>query len=355
MIRSIKNPLITVSDIKPSRSDFKVDGVFNAGATKYNGEVILLLRVAESFVEDENENIVQIPVVNNNGEIEKVVLDKQRDAELLDFSDSRQIFNRKTGSIDYLTSLSHLRIARSTNFEDFVIDETPFIFPHDRYEIWGIEDPRISLIEGVYYINYTAVSELGPLTKLVTTTDFVAYEDKGIIFLPENKDVSIMSEKINGKYYAYNRPVPKAFGTPDIWISESNDLINWGGHRHILGVKGEDCWENGRIGGGAPSIKIDTGWLHIYHAADRDNRYCLGAYLADLNDPGKIIAKTMKPILEPVEDYEVNGFFGNVVFTCGLVQEEDMLYIYYGAADDKMCLATVSIEDVKNSMEEYNG
>lgn len=355
MNRSEKNPIITIEDVKPSRSDFKVDGVFNAGATMFNGEVILLLRVAESFVESEDSNIISIPVVNEQGEITKVVLDKQKDSEEYDFSDSRQIFSKKSGSISYLTSLSHLRIARSSNFVDFTIDDEAFIFPHDRYEVWGIEDPRISQIEGTYYINYTAVSEMGPMTKLVKTDDFVTYIDLGVIFLPENKDVSLLSEKINGKYYAYNRPVPKAFGTPDIYISESDNLLYWGNHQHILGVKGEDCWENGRIGGGAPSIKIDTGWLHIYHAADSNDRYCLGAYLAELDNPGKVIAKTMKPILEPIEAYEVNGFFGNVVFTCGVVQKDEMLYIYYGAADDKMCLATVLIDDVKNSMEEYNG
>lgn len=353
MKRSLKNPIITIEDIAPSRSDLKVDGVFNAAATKYNNEVILLLRVAESFIEAENENLVQIPIMEN-GNLIKIELDKKADADKYNFDDSRQIFNKATGVIDYLTSLSHIRIARSKDFENFVIDEKPFILPHDRYETWGVEDPRICLIDGVYYINYTAVSELGPLTKLVKTTDFETYEDLGIIFLPENKDVSLINRKIDGKYYAYNRAVPKAFGTPDIWIAESKDLVNWGNHRHVLAVNGEDCWENGRIGGGAPSFETESGWLHIYHAADRDNRYCLGAFLADKNDPGIILQKTLKPLLEPEMDYEINGFFGNVVFTCGLVVEGNVVYIYYGAADDKMCLATFTLEEIFESMDTYN-
>lgn len=354
MIREVKNPIITIDDLTPSRKDFKIDGVFNAGVTKFNGEVILLLRVAESFI-NEDENAVLIPIVNAEGKVEKISLDKAIDSELYDFGDSRSVFNKKTKTTDYLTSLSHIRIARSKNYVDFTIEETPFIFPHDRYEAWGIEDPRVTLIEDTYYINYTAASEMGAATKLVATKDFISYEDKGLIFLPENKDVSLLSEKVNGKYYAYNRPVPKSFGTPDIYISESNDLILWGNHKHILGVKGDDCWENGRVGGGGPSVKIDTGWLHIYHAADRDKRYCLGAFLAELNDPGKITHKTMQPILEPEMDYEINGFFGNVVFTCGVLLEGETLYIYYGAADDKMCLATTTVKEVKAAMEIYNG
>ena len=114
----------------------------------------------------------------------------------------------------------------------------------------------------------------------------------------------------------------------------------------------EEGWENGRIGSGAPPIYTDRGWLHIYHGADVDNRYCLGAMLTDLNDPGRIIAKSQRPVLEPEEAYEEEGFFGGVVFACGCVGNGSVLTVYYGAADDKIARAEVTLEEILSSMEE---
>ncbi|WP_413377272.1 glycoside hydrolase family 130 protein [Alkalihalobacillus sp. 1P02AB] len=348
--RHLKNPIIKTTDVKPSRLDFHVDGAFNAGVTEYKGETILLLRVAES-VKTDNELEVKLPFLEKNKDnkysLTVKTLHKENDAHLYDFSDSRVILNRKDNpKTVYLTSLSHLRIARSTDGVHFEVEDKPFIFPEGKYETWGIEDPRITKMEDWYYINYTAVSKLGAATALIRTRDFIDYERMGIIFPPENKDVSIFPEKINGKYIAYHRPVPKAFGNPDIWIATSDDLLTWGNHQHLLSVAEDDNWENGRIGGGAPSFKTEKGWVHIYHAADKDHRYCLGAFITDLNDPSNIIAKTSKPILEPTADYEKYGFFGQVVFTCGVTVKENHVKIYYGASDEVMALAEITIDEL---------
>ncbi|MGL5021542.1 MAG: glycoside hydrolase family 130 protein [Mycoplasmatales bacterium] len=350
MKRNINNPLLTPNDITPTQSNFEVDCVFNCGVTKFKKQTILLLRVAESVI-SEDENLLQIPVVNEKtNEVEIVTLNKTTQSDMYDFSDSRQIFDNKTGKIVYLTSLSHLRIARSTDGINFSIDDKPFVYPSEKHETWGVEDPRITLINGVYYINYTAVSTYGPSTALIKTTDFESYERMGIIFSAENKDVCIFPEKINGKYYAYHRPVPKAFGSPDMWISESPDLIHWGNNRHFLGVTDTDSWDNGRIGGGAPSFKTDKGWIHIYHAADINNCYCLGAFLTPLDDPYTIIAKTDKAILVPETKYELEGFFGNVVFACGVLVEDNNVKIYYGAADECVALAEITISEIYTAL-----
>ncbi len=351
--RSKLNPLITTLDVKPSREGFKVDGVFNAGVTEYNGDVILLLRVAESLKNDD-ANIVKIPILaERNGKYGLEIKEFNRKEDNYDFSDSRSVWSIAEGNkqrqIVYLTSLSHIRLARSKDGENFTIDENPFIYPGDKHEVWGIEDPRVTEIDGTYFINYTAVSQYGAATALITTRDFKTYERHGVIYPPENKDVSIFPEKINGKYYAYHRPVPKAIGNPDIWVSTSPDLYHWGNHKHLISVN-EDTWENGRIGGGAPSFKTEKGWIHIYHAADKDDRYCLGAFIASLDDPAKIIAKTDKPIVEPEEDYELYGFFGNVVFTCGLIYKDNVVKIYYGAADEVIALVEINIEDIFNAL-----
>ncbi len=253
--------------------------------------------------------------------------------------------------IKYLTSISHLRLARSGDGIHFTIDEEPAVRWSGRYERWGMEDPRIVYLEEdkTYCITYTAVSELGAMPAILLTKDFVHYERLGTAFPPENKDVVVFPQKINGAYQAFHRPVPFEIGTPDIWIADSPDLIHWGNHRHVCGVS-EDGWENGRIGSGAPPIYTKDGWLHIYHAADKNSRYCLGAMLTKLQEPDKIIKKAKLPIFEPEKDYETNGFFGKVVFTCGCILEGEDIVVYYGAADDKICRARIALREIMDKL-----
>lgn len=354
--RCLSNPLIVPQDVKPSRPDFRVDGVFNCGVAEYNGKIILLCRVAES-VKCENEDEVKIPVVvkKSDKDMLDIITYRKKEHPELDFSDSREVFQYvgKKKKIVNLTSLSHLRVARSKDGIHFTIDEKPAIWPVSEEESWGMEDPRITQIEDTYYINYTSVTENGAATSLISTKDFENYERHGIIFAPENKDVTIFPEKINGEYVAFNRPVPGGIGAPEMWIAKSPDLFHWGGQKHFCGLSEveEERWDNGRIGGGAVPFKTDRGWIKIYHAADKNDRYCLGAFLLDLNDPSKVLARTTKPILEPEMDYEKNGFFGNVVFTCGCLFKDDTVILYYGAADDKICRVDICLDDIFSAME----
>lgn len=104
------------------------------------------------------------------------------------------------------------------------------------------------------------------------------------------------------------------------------------------------------MGAGATPIKTAQGWLEIYHGADHQHRYCLGAVLLDLQNPAKVIARTEQPIMEPTEPYEQQGFFGSVVFTNGHVVNGDTLTIYYGAADECICGAKFSIREILNTL-----
>lgn len=353
--RCLENPLLVPADVKPSRPDFKVDGIFNCGVAKYKGEIILLCRVAESVI-CENEDEVKIPVVikKDGKDVLDIITYHKKECPELDFSDSRHV-DRKSGKkskVVNLTSLSHLRVARSTDGVHFTVEESPSILPISEEESWGMEDPRITQIGDVYYINYTSVTENGAGTSLISTKDFQTYERHGIIFAPENKDVTIFPKKIDGQYVAFNRPVPGGIGNPEMWIAKSPDLIHWGEQKHFCGLSNEDenGWDNGRIGGGAVPFKTEKGWVKIYHAADKNDRYCLGAFLLDADDPSKVLAKTAEPILQPETDYEKKGFFGNVVFTCGCLLKEDTVIIYYGAADDKICRVDIRLEDIFNAM-----
>ena len=355
--RCENNPLIVPGDVKPSRPDFRVDGVFNCGVARYGNETILLCRVAESALCNDPDE-VRVPVVRRrDGQdvIEVVCYRKSRRPDL-DFSDTRDIRAKsadgKPGGAVSLTSLSHLRVARSRDGVRFVIDDAPSILPTAEEDSWGMEDPRITLIGDVYYINYTSVTPNGPATSLISTRDFVHFERHGVIFAPENKDVTIFPQKIGGMYWAFNRPVPKAFGGPEMWLAKSPDLLHWGEQKHFCGLSGDsDRWDNGRIGGGAVPFLTERGWLKIYHAADRNNRYCLGAFLLDSDDPSRILARTREPILQPEAPYEREGFFGNVVFTCGCLLEGQTVVLYYGAADDKICRADIELQAIFDAMD----
>jgi len=344
--RYSKNPVIEVEDIKPSRDDMKVIGAFNAGVTTYQNEIILLIRIAEIY-NSSNDDTLVIPIIDNKGDFSKVYIDKHD--KTLDFSDKRLV--RHHSHVKYLTSISHFRLARSKNGVDFVIDDKPTIMPQGQYETWGIEDPRISKIEDTYYITYAAISNLGVCPSLITTKDFTSYEHKGVLLPPENKDVVLFDEKINGKYYLIHRPVPSAVGMPNMWISSSTDLNHFGEHQCLLSVDGQIPWQKGRLGAGAPPVKTHMGWLHIYHAADQHDYYVLSAFLTALDQPEKIISILDHVILSPKENYEKNGFFNNVIFTCGLVEQNDQYLVYYGAADDKIALAYLNKQQLLDELE----
>ena len=138
-------------------------------------------------------------------------------------------------------------------------------------------------------------------------------------------------------------------GGNDIWLAQSNDLEHWGKHRCIARTR-RGMWDSVRVGAGASPIKTGEGWLEIYHGADEDNRYCLGALLLDLEDPSRVIARSEEPILEPVMAYEKNGFFANVVFTNGHIIEGDRITLYYGASDEFICGARSSITDILSTL-----
>ena len=342
--RSPHNPIIEPKDVTPSRDDFEIIGVLNAGVTRFQDEVILLARVAERPINGNSD--VVLTAIYDKSKKDLVIKEFQKSDPATDFSDPRLIV--RSGQT-YLTSISHLRIARSKDGINFEIDDTPTISAANEYETFGIEDPRITLIDGTYYIHYVAVSPLGVVTYLASTEDFVDFRRHGVIFCPDNKDVAIFRGNISERFYALHRPVSGLFNMQDIWVADSTDLLAWGNHRHLLGPR-RGCWDEAKVGAGAVPFRIDQGWLEIYHGVDRSNRYCLGAALLDGTEPWKVVARSTEPILEPQTDYECEGFFGNVVFSCGLLREDDTLRVYYGAADTTICYAELSLQDVIDSL-----
>ncbi|HIJ71824.1 MAG TPA: glycosidase [Planctomycetes bacterium] len=344
--RCVENPLITPADVVPSRDDYEVVGAFNAGATVYNDQILLLLRVAER-PKDKADDEELAPILNpKTGQINPLRI-KQSDPDL-EILDSR-VFNYK-GKM-YLTSISHLRLARSKDGVHFDIDPEPTVFPETDYETFGLEDPRITRIDDDYYITYKVVSESGICTGLLKTSDFKTFERCGIIFCPENIDVVLFPERIGGRLYALTRPVPMHIGPRGIWLASSENLTDWGAHRPLI-LPRPGMFDSGKTGASCVPIKTDAGWLEIYHGSDQNDRYSLAAALLDLNDPSKIIARSKAPLMQPEADYEVKGFYGNVVFSCGAITREDgTIIIYYGASDELTAAATTTIDNIITTMQ----
>jgi predicted GH43/DUF377 family glycosyl hydrolase len=344
VLRSPHNPIIKPKDIKPSRDDFEVVGVFNAGVARFRDEVVLLLRVAEKPINTQPG--VVLTALYDVTKADMVTKEFSKRDPANDFSDPRLII---TPDGTYLTSISHLRLARSEDGVRFEIEDAPALAPANRYEAFGIEDPRITFVAGTYYVDYVAVSLLGVTSCLASTVDFSSFERHGVMFCPENKDVVIFPEKISGKFYALHRPSSPLFRSNDIWMAESPDLLCWGNHRYLMGPR-PGRWDELKVGAGTAPFRIDAGWLEVYHGANRSNRYCLGTVLLDSQEPWRVIARSTEPILEPQADYECGGFFGNVVFSCGLLFEDDTLKLYYGAADTVICYAELPLKDVLDKL-----
>ncbi len=173
-----------------------------------------------------------------------------------------------------------------------------------------------------------------------------------MILPAHNKDCAIFEEKINGLYFALHRPSSVDLGGNYIWLAQSPDGIHWGNHKCIIKTR-KDNWDSARVGAGAAPIKTDKGWLQIYHGANSEHRYCLGALLLDLKDPSIVIARSIEPIMVPTEPYELTGFFGHVVFTNGHIMQPDgdTITVYYGAADEFVCGAHFSLKEILEFLE----
>jgi predicted GH43/DUF377 family glycosyl hydrolase len=244
-----------------------------------------------------------------------------------------------------LTSLSHLRLARSTDGVSFTVEERPALFPADDTEAFGLEDPRITRVGRKYWITYKAVSRKGICVALASTEDFVTFERHGISFCPHNLDVVIFPEKAGGDFVALTRPESWFAGAPSIWLARSPDLVHWGRHVPLIRPRA-GMWDSGRVGASAVPILTERGWLEIYHGADPENVYCTGLMLLDRDDPSRVLARSEVPVLRPEADYEMNGFFGGVVFASGATEVDGVVTLYYGASDDSTAAARATVDEL---------
>ena len=225
----------------------------------------------------------------------------------------------------------------------------------NEYEALGVEDPRISKIGEEYYVAYTAAS-LYPTVfdngiaerpdgempwrvrvSIAHTKDFETFTRHGVVINHiDSKDAALFPEKIQNNYVLIHRVVP------DIRLAVGNEVHQLKERGIVLRPNGTG-WHSDKVGAGAPPIKTPHGWVLIYHGV-HDHHYSLGLALLDPHEPTKVLARTSQPILTPSEPYEKRGLVNDVVFTCGAVQKDDQLFVYYGAADSTICVATMSYQ-----------
>jgi len=341
--RFAENPILRPQDLRPSVAGMEVTCLLNPGVFRYQGKTWLLVRVAERPAQVEGKT--SFPILSPDGRLE--ILEFKSDDPRLDLSDPRVIhFDGR----DYLTTLSHLRLLAS---DDGIVFSEPennqAMMGSGELETYGIEDCRVTQIDGNYFLTYTQVSSHGVGVGLRTTRDWKHFVHAGMIFAPHNKDCALFEEKIGDKYYALHRPSSPELGGNYIWLAESPDLVHWGNHRCIAHSRA-GYWDSARVGAGAAPIRTAEGWLEIYHGATKENRYCLGALLLDLLEPWRVLARSETPIMEPSTCYEQEGFFGQVIFTNGHLIDGDRITIYYGAADSVICAAHLSIQSILASL-----
>ena len=347
--RQFERLLLSPTDLEPVRDDFRVVGVFNPGAIMVNGEVILMVRVAERPLE-QRAGYTALPRWSPEVGLE---IDWVGD-DTLEVVDPR-VVKRKADGLVRLTFISHLRVVCCGDGRSVREFTDVRFLPGSELEEYGVEDPRITALDDRFYITYVSVSRHGAGTSLASTTDFKSFDRHGMIFCPENKDVVLFPERIGGEYVALHRPnAATPFCRPEMWLARSSDLIHWGQHECLHG--GGALWETGRVGAGTPPVWSSDGWVEIYHGNRQPTRpgevgmYSTGVLLLDSHNPAKILRKTATSIFEPTAEFERTGFVPDVVFPTGIVEMGSSYLVYYGAADNCTAVVEFSHDEVLNAL-----
>jgi predicted GH43/DUF377 family glycosyl hydrolase len=222
--------------------------------------------------------------------------------------------------------------------------DRPVMGPGLPSETRGVEDPRVTQIDGVFYMTYTGYSVQGTRASLARSGNLIDWQRLGVVLPGEdNKDHALFPGQIGGRYCMFHRRVP------DIWIAYSDDLLHWVDHQRVFGPRAG--WEASKVGISGPPLKTEQGWLLVYHGVDDRLVYRQGVALLDLEEPTRVLSRPASHVLEPREPWELVGDVPNVVFSCATLQVDDELWIYYGGADRVIGQASCSMDEVMSFLE----
>ena len=222
------------------------------------------------------------------------------------------------------------------------------IFPYSPTEQNGIEDARFVLFtdeqeNSRYYATYTAFDGSVVLPQMVETDDFLRFRISTLNG-PEirNKGMAFFPRKIEGHYAMLSRQDGE-----NLYLMYSDMLNFW--YTKKLVVKPTQPWEFVQVGNCGSPIETEVGWLVLSHGVGPIRKYCIGAYLLDLNDPSHVIGRLSQPLLTP-DVNEREGYVPNVVYSCGAVVHNGQLIIPYAMADYATTFATVPVQQVLDAM-----
>ncbi|HYD23713.1 MAG TPA: glycosidase [Croceibacterium sp.] len=354
--------VLTPDDIDLSRSPLAghldvetyVLGAFNPGMTRLaNGNLLLMVRVAEALREPMFDGHVH--AIRWDAEL-GYVLDGWP-LELCDTSDPRKFLLHGHGwKIMALTSLAWLLPVELTPDGRAVVrmHYDKAIAPRGNYQCYGIEDARISRVEGRWLMTTCSVSPERHSTTLYSSDNALDWTFEGIVLDHQNKDMLIFEGLVGGQYWAQTRPLGALFfayppgspyhAGPSMNLATSPDARHWMPHiePHIRPHTGTAA--TARIGGGTPPILTEVagrrGWLTLWHGVEP--KQIVGIYrtywsLLDPDEPWKVIATSHPPLLEAnpelTEPLKHQMYLDDVVFSTGIVEEDDHFIVASGEAD----------------------
>jgi predicted GH43/DUF377 family glycosyl hydrolase len=315
-------------------------------------EGIILTKTHKSF---ENQAVLNPAVINEGNSIHLFY---------------RAVRKGNHSSIGYCKLNTHMNVIER-------LDE-PLLSPEFEYESHGMEDPRIVKIDDLYYLTYTAFNGVNALGALATSKDLKHFEKKGLIVpkIKYNTFKRLVAKcNLDDKYYKMNEAqdflmVKDVVFFPRRIKGNLHFMIRIRPDIQIVSVKKledltDEFWEDyfihfdknimltpkhehemTYIGAGCPPIETKYGWLLIYHGVTNTNEgyfYCACVTLLDIDNPQKELARLPHRLLIPEQEWELKGEVNKVVFPTGTILIDDTLYIYYGAADERIACASLSL------------
>jgi predicted GH43/DUF377 family glycosyl hydrolase len=350
--------VFTPNDVDLSRSPLAgqldaetfVLGAFNPGLTRLaNGNLLMMVRVAEALREPiADGHIRSIRWSDGRFQLDSWPLDE------VDTSDPRTFAIRQhRWRTIALTSLSWL-LPVELSADGLEVREVHYdraIAPRAEHQCYGVEDPRISLVDGRYYMTTCTVSPERQATTLYTSDDGVSWQDQGLVLDHQNKDMLIFEGRIDGRFWALTRPLGDAYFAyppqspwlpgPSINLATSPDGVFW--KPHVLpGLRPRaGSPASARRGGGAPPILTKDGWLVLWHGVEPVG--LIGVYrtywaVLDAKDPCKVLHRSdpeaiLSPNADLTQPIQDQMYLHDVVFTTGVVDGGDHMIVASGEAD----------------------
>jgi len=223
------------------------------------------------------------------------------------------------------------------------------LFPSAPSQSNGIEDARFVRFQEedgrvAYYATYTAYDGKVALSQLLETPDFLHFKFKSLNGpAVQNKGMALFPRRIHGQYAMLSRQDDE-----NILLMFSKNIHYWQTSQALLSPA--QPWEFFKIGNCGPPVETEAGWLVLSHGVGPMRKYCIGAFLLDLDDPSRVIGRLREPLLSP-NTSEREGYVPNVVYTCGALLHDRELIIPYAMSDSATSFATVSLDSILAAME----